>query len=273
MGFLSKIAPIVAPAAGVALGAALPGVGAIAGGMAGSAIGSAFGASEANKQNQAMMNQQMAFQERMAGSAHAREVADLRAAGLNPILSAGGGGASAPSGASAVMQNEAPDFSHAVNSALNAKVTSQQLEAGEKQLRIADETLKKTEAEALDAQNKMSLSTFAKYEGAQTYAARNGLDAVNIDGASTRVSDYYKAAYQSDISNMRTNLSNNATTVKQNQVLNKHAEIDKTVAPLDAIIDRAGGLLNGASSAKKIMERKLPPHVKPVDMITGEIYK
>lgn len=59
-----------------------------------------------NEFNAAQAQKQQDFQKEMSSTAHQREVKDLQAAGLNPILSAGGQGASSPAGSSAEASGE-----------------------------------------------------------------------------------------------------------------------------------------------------------------------
>lgn len=74
-----------------------------------------------NAFNASQVQSQMDFQERMSNTSHQREVADLLAAGLNPVLSANGG-ASTPSGSAATADNS--------TAALKANLAMQQMNVG-----------------------------------------------------------------------------------------------------------------------------------------------
>jgi len=66
-----------------------------------------LGSEDTNAANAQQAAKQMDFQERMSNTSYQRAVADMQAAGLNPMLAYSQGGAGTPGGAMATMQNSA----------------------------------------------------------------------------------------------------------------------------------------------------------------------
>ncbi|AXL14670.1 DNA pilot protein [Microviridae sp.] len=123
-------------------------------------IVSAQGAASANSANRDIARANRRFQRKMSNTAYQRSMADMRQAGLNPILAYKQGGASTPSGSVATMQNPNKDAVAAATGAVSAYLQSKQIKAN-----IANTEASTVQTEANTALTQAKLVTEAKQQG------------------------------------------------------------------------------------------------------------
>lgn len=113
------------------------------------AVLSAGGALLANRASAKAAKENREWQERMSSTAHEREVADLRRAGLNPILSANHG-ASSPGGATADVRDVSEAGGRGVASALAIRQAKASIELTNAQAAAANAAGQLSNAQAGD---------------------------------------------------------------------------------------------------------------------------